>query len=172
MTLTDKDAQRRIWCMFGDAEQLYRRSRLVYAGTGKGADGKPAPVYISHNGEVWSHCRECTPEELAKHGLTQPPKPWAERVTQWAIDRNIIGGTTPKDQFGKLVEEVKELRDAIEDGDLPEIVDAIGDCSVVLVIIAAQYGLAFEQCQESAWHEIKDRKGRIINGTFHKEVSE
>ena len=171
MTLTDKDAQRRIWCMFGDAEQLYRRARLVYAGTGNGADGNPEPVYISHNGGVWSHCRECTPEELAEHGLTQTPKPWAERVTQWAKDRNIIGGTTPKDQFGKLVEEVKELRDAIEEYDLPDIVDAIGDCSVVLAIIAAQCGLTFEQCQEAAWKEIKDRKGRIENGVFVKEVS-
>lgn len=172
MTLTDKDAQRRPWCMFGDAEQLYRRARLVYAGTGKGSDGKPAPVYISHNGEVWSHCRECTPEELAEHGLTQPPRPWAERVTQWAIDRNIIGGTTTKDQFGKLVEEVKELRDAIEDGDLPGIIDGIGDASVVLTIIAAQCGLSREQCEEAAWGEIKDRKGRIIKGTFVKEVSD
>ena len=171
MTLTDKDAQRRPWCMFGDTERLYRRDILVYVGTGTGCDGKPAPVYISRSGGVWSHCRECTTEELAEHGLTQPPKPWADRVRQWAIDRNIIGGTTPKDQFGKLVEEVKELRDAIEDGDLPDIVDAIGDCSVVLAIIAAQYGLAVEQCHEAAWHEIKDRKGRIINGTFVKEVS-
>ena len=139
--------------------------RLVYV-----EDGHEYP-YQDVFGIRWRHCRECTPEELALHGLTQPPRPWADRVRQWAKDRNIIGGTTPKDQFGKLVEEVKELRDAIEDGDLPDIVDAIGDCSVVLAIIAAQYGLAFEQCQEAAWHEIKDRKGRIINGTFVKEVS-
>ena len=171
MTLTDKDAQRRPWCMFGDAEQLYRCARLVYAGTCKGSDGKPAPVYISHNGEVWSYCRECTPEELAEHGLTQPPRPWAERVTQWAKDRNIISGTTPKDQFGKLKEEIDELYGAICENNLPEIVDAIGDCSVVLTIIAAQCGLAVEQCQEAAWEEIKDRKGRIINGTFVKETT-
>ncbi len=169
MTLTDKDAQRRPWCMFGDADEMLRRGRLVYAGSGV---NEGIVVYISHNGEVWSHCRECTPEELALHGLTQPPRPWADRVTQWAIDRNIIGGTTAKDQFGKLKEEIDELYGAICENNLPETIDAIGDCSVVLAIIAAQYGLAFEQCQEAAWHEIKDRKGRIVNGTFVKEVSE
>jgi hypothetical protein len=169
MTLTDKDAQRRPWCMFGDADGMRRRARLVYAGSGA---NEGIVVYISHNGEVWSHCRECTPEELAEHGLTQPPRPWADRVTQWAIDRNIIGGTTAKDQFGKLKEEIDELYGAICQNNLPETIDAIGDCSVVLAIIAAQHGLAFEQCQEAAWHGIKDRKGRIVNGTFVKEVSE
>jgi NTP pyrophosphatase (non-canonical NTP hydrolase) len=167
MTLTDKDAQRRPWCMFGTStNKLFSPARLVYVDDGL------INKYVSEHGARWPHCRECTPEELAPTGLSQPPKPWADRVTQWAIDRNIIGGTTPKDQFGKLVEEVKELRDAIEEYDLPDIVDAIGDCSVVLAIIAAQCGLAFEQCQEAAWEEIKDRKGRIINGTFVKEVSE
>ena len=169
--MTDKDAQRRPWCMFGDADGMRRLGRLVYAGSGSGVD-YGVVIYISHNGEVWSHCRECTPEELAEHGLTQPPKPWADRVTQWAIDRNIIGGTTPKDQFGKLEEEVKELRDAIYSDNMPEIVDAIGDCCVVLTIIAAQYVLTLKECQEAAWREIKDRNGRIINGVFVKEVSE
>jgi NTP pyrophosphatase (non-canonical NTP hydrolase) len=169
--MTDKDAQRRPWCMFGDADGMRRLGRLVYAGSGSGVD-YGVVIYISHNGEVWSHCRECTPEELALHGLTQPPRPWSDRVTQWAIDRNIIGGTTAKDQFGKLKEEVEELRDAIYSDNIRETIDAIGDCSVVLTVIAAQYGLTLEQCQEAAWEEIKDRKGRLVNGTFVKEVSE
>jgi hypothetical protein len=141
-------------------------TRLVYV------DPKEIDCYWDENGKKWPRCRECTPEELAEHGLTQPPRPWADRVTQWAIDRNIIGGTTAKDQFGKLKEEIDELYGAICENNLPETIDAIGDCSVVLAIIAAQYGLAFEQCQEAAWHEIKDRKGRIVNGTLVKEVSD
>lgn len=168
MTLTDKDAQRRPWCMFSRPIAGFATipTRLVYV------DPKEIDCYWDENGKKWPRCRECTPEELAEHGLTQPPRPWADRVTQWAIDRNIIGGTTPKDQFGKLKEEIDELYGAICENNLPETIDAIGDCSVVLAIIAAQYGLAFEQCQESAWEEIKDRKGRIINGVFVKEVSE
>jgi hypothetical protein len=177
MTLSDKDAQRRPWCMFGNnnlgmAEEV---ARLVYVGeqTCYSDDGPiRLALYTSQTGTHYSHCRELTTEELAEHGLTQPPRPWADRVTQWAIDRNIIGGTTAKDQFGKLKEEIDELYGAICENNLPETIDAIGDCSVVLAIIAAQYGLAFEQCQEAAWHEIKDRKGRIVNGTFVKEVSE
>ena len=143
-------------------------ARLIFVA----CEGSGAPLYYTDYKGIYYDCRECTPEELAPTGLTQPPRPWADRVTQWAIDRNIIGGTTPKDQFGKLKEEIDELYGAICENNLPETIDAIGDCSVVLAIIAAQYGLAFEQCQEAALEQIKDRKGRIINGTFVKEVSE
>ena len=168
MTLTDKDAQRRIWVMVrGHRSQDWTGpTRLL-------AVAQSYCAYIVDDENAgWMYCRECTPEELAERGLTQPPRPWEDRVTQWAIDRNIIGGTTPSNQFDKLEEEVYELFDAIYSDNMPEIVDAIGDCCVVLAIIAAQYGLTLEQCQEAAWEEIKDRKGRIVNGVFVKEVSE
>ena len=169
MTLTDKDAQRRPWCMFGDADEMLRRGRLVYAGSGV---NEGIVVYISHNGEVWSHCRECTPEELALHGLTQPPRPWADRVTQWAIDRNIVPGSTADRQFLKLVEEVGELSTALQKKDRKKIMDAIGDIAVTSNNIAELSEMTFDECCEAAWEEIKDRKGRIINGVFVKEVSE
>jgi NTP pyrophosphatase (non-canonical NTP hydrolase) len=157
--------------MFGDADGMRRLGRLVYAGSGSGVD-YGVVIYISHNGEVWSHCRECTPEELAEHGLTQPPRPWADRVTQWAIDRNIVPGSTADRQFLKLVEEVGELSTALQKKDRKKIMDAIGDIAVTANNIAELSEMTFEECCESAWEEIKDRKGRIINGVFVKEVSE
>ena len=171
MTLTDKDAQRRPWCMFGDADGMRRLGRLVYAGSGSGVD-YGVVIYISHNGEVWSHCRECTPEELAEHGLTQPPRPWADRVTQWAIDRNIIGGTTADQQFLKLVEEVGELAVGLQKKDRKLIRGSLGDISVMVNNIAELSEMTFEECCEAAWEEIKDRKGKLMNGVFAKEVIE
>jgi NTP pyrophosphatase (non-canonical NTP hydrolase) len=97
---------------------------------------------------------------------------WTERVTQWATDRNLIGGSEPRDQMLKLVEEMGELATAIQKKDRLGQIDAIGDCAVVLCIVAAQLGLGFDDCQEAAWSEIKDRKGRLIDGVFVKEVSE
>lgn len=38
-----------------------------------------------------------------------------------------------------------------------------------LMAIAELYGLNFEKCVESAYSEIADRKGRVINGEFVKE---
>lgn len=90
---------------------------------------------------------------------------------QWGSDRNIIGGTTPFQQMGKLLEELAELYRAIIDDDLIEIKDGIGDARVVLNMIAAQYGLLVEDCDQYAYDQIKDRKGRIVNGIFTKELS-
>ena len=92
-------------------------------------------------------------------------------VVQWAKDRNIIGGTHPKDQMLKLIEEFGELSTGLQKSNDFYIEDAIGDCAVVLCIIAAQCGMSFGKCMESAWDEIKDRRGQVVNGVFVKEVS-
>ena len=41
---------------------------------------------------------------------------------------------------------------------------------VVLTILAEQMGFTIEACIEMAWDEIKDRKGRMIDGVFVKEA--
>jgi len=90
-------------------------------------------------------------------------------IRQWAMDRNLITGTSAEKQFLKLAEEFGELGNAIGKDNLPEIKDAIGDMIVVLTILSSQYGVNVEYCIDSAWEEIKDRKGKMINGIFVKE---
>jgi hypothetical protein len=68
--------------------------------------------------------------------MTNPT--WSDRVIAWATERNIIGGTTAKDQFFKLIEEVGELADGMQHGDRKLIEDSIGDSCVVLTIMAHQ----------------------------------
>ena len=90
-------------------------------------------------------------------------------IRQWAAARNLIEGSTPDRQLVKLFEEVEELEEAIIKDDREEYIDAIGDCVVVLTIMAAQRGLNIENCIGSAYEQIKDRKGRMENGIFIKE---
>lgn len=92
------------------------------------------------------------------------------RIRNWAYDRNLIEGSNNSAQFLKLLEEVGELSHAIQKDNLTEFVDAIGDVVVVLTIIAAQRNINIEDCIDHAWLEIKDRKGRMINGCFVKEA--
>jgi NTP pyrophosphatase (non-canonical NTP hydrolase) len=94
---------------------------------------------------------------------------FTQRVEQWAIDRNIIGGSEPRDQMLKLSEEFGELSRAIQKGNRADAQDAIGDCAVVLCILAAQLGMSFDDCLDAAWDEIKDRRGRLVDGVFVKE---
>jgi len=44
--------------------------------------------------------------------------------------------------------------------------------AVVLTILAAQKNLEIEECVVHAWHQIKDRKGRMVDGIFVKEESD
>tara|TARA_R110000764_G_scaffold234926_1_gene329118 strand:- start:1376 stop:1669 length:294 start_codon:yes stop_codon:yes gene_type:complete len=88
-------------------------------------------------------------------------------IISWANDRNIIKGGTAKDQCLKLMQEVGELSDNLCKGKSP--VDDIGDCMVVLAIIAEQHNLTVTECLEHAYNDIKDRKGQMIDGVFVKE---
>jgi NTP pyrophosphatase (non-canonical NTP hydrolase) len=91
------------------------------------------------------------------------------KIEQWAEDRNLIRGATPHAQMLKLTEEVGELAAGIARGQMPKIEDSIGDCVVVLTILAKQYCLNIEDCIAYAYDEIKDRKGKLVDGVFIKE---
>jgi hypothetical protein len=156
---------------------------------------------------------------------------FASNVAQWGEDRNLIEGSSPEAQFKKLMQESTELYEGLRLENMPEIVDGIGDCEVVLRMIECQLGLPFiesvrvppivgrgdafsiymcaisrmigrirreqsprfigeciddarhalyrlaedyeltiGECRAHAWNEIKDRKGRCINGVFVKEA--
>lgn len=90
-------------------------------------------------------------------------------IIGWANDRNLIEGSTPQAQMLKLTEEVGELASAIAKSKDIEALDAIGDCVVVLTIIATQKGWHIEHCINTAYAEIKDRKGRMVDGVFVRE---
>lgn len=94
-------------------------------------------------------------------------------IIQWGIDRNIIGPTAVSNrdaQLSKTYEEVDEIADAIIEDNIHMAKDGIGDVLVTLVLQAQMWGLTMEECIEAAWHQIKDRKGRMVNGVFVKET--
>ena len=93
-----------------------------------------------------------------------------DRIIQWGEDRNLIKGSTPERQVKKTQEELDELKEAIGEENGEAIIDGIGDDAVTLILIAAQFGFRFEDCIAAAYEEIKDRKGRVIDGIFVKEV--
>ena len=93
-----------------------------------------------------------------------------DNIRAWAAARHLIAGSTPQAQMLKLFEEGGELAAAIARGKHAESEDAIGDMAVVLTILAAQMGMQIEDCIEAAWQEIKDRKGRMVDGVFVREL--
>jgi NTP pyrophosphatase (non-canonical NTP hydrolase) len=90
------------------------------------------------------------------------------KIAQWHHDRNLIDGSTDKDQYMKLIQEAGELSDNICKG--RDISDDIGDMMVVLINIATRNNLSITECLEAAYNDIKDRKGKMIDGVFVKDA--
>ena len=90
-----------------------------------------------------------------------------DNVVQWHRDRNLIDGSTDKDQVLKLMQELGELSDSVCKG--KDIKDDIGDMPVVMLNIATRNGVTLSECLARAWDDIKDRKGKMIDGIFVKE---
>ena len=93
------------------------------------------------------------------------------KVIQWGEARGIVqNGNAHTQAKVKLQEELDELILAIEENNMPEIKDAIGDCMVVLTMICAILDIDMVSCYKGAYQEIKDRKGHLRpDGVFVKE---
>jgi len=91
-------------------------------------------------------------------------------IGQWHKDRNLIDGSTDKDQYMKLIQEAGELSDSLCKG--KDISDDIGDMLVVLINIMVRNNLTINECLSVAYSDIKDRKGKMIDGIFVKEGDE
>ena len=70
----------------------------------------------------------------------------------------------------KLGEEFGELCQGLAKDKPDQVEDSIGDIYVVLTILSLQLGLDIEDCVQKAYSEIKDRKGRLVNGVYIKEA--
>lgn len=108
-------------------------------------------------------------------------------VIDWAEERNIVPDTSiegcmgrmyssdedikkfQQAQFVKLQEEVNELKEAIDTDNNEEFIDAIGDIMVCLTMQANIIDEGLTQCFAHAYAQIKDRKGKMVDGVFVKE---
>ncbi len=122
-----------------------------------------------------------------------------EKIKDWAENRGLYEKGDALTQFCKLSEEFGELGKAIMNKDEDEFSDAIGDMFVVMtnlvelsntyfdkersksyyedvigdggsqMLIHNEEWNSIEFCIQSAYDVIKNRKGKMKNGTFVKE---
>src|SRR5690625_4593881 len=90
------------------------------------------------------------------------------KIEQWSINRNL-DNASPNKQMLKLFEELGELAEGMAKGNDELIIDSIADVYVVLTILSQQLGLNIKHCISHSYNEIKDRKGKLVNGVFVKE---
>lgn len=92
-----------------------------------------------------------------------------ELIRQWATDRNL-NTADPNKQILKLGEEFGELCQGMAKNNASQVYDSIGDMFVVMVILSMQLGVSVEECVSYAYDEIKDRRGKMVDGVFIKEA--
>jgi NTP pyrophosphatase (non-canonical NTP hydrolase) len=94
------------------------------------------------------------------------------KVLRWSEARKIIPNSTPLAQWKKAAEELDELKDALKKNDMNKAIDGVGDTVVCLINICALLDVNLVDCLESAYEEIKDRKGTMnAEGIFVKETA-
>lgn len=91
-----------------------------------------------------------------------------DNIYQWFDEKRL---SDPIMQYAKLNEEVGEMAHELTRGNrtTKEMKDAIGDTYVTLVGMAHHLGLDLSECVDMAYNEIKNRKGRVVDGSFIKE---
>ena len=122
-------------------------------------NGKCRTGALSPTGIREEKCPDCDCDYMSQFDL----------IREWAETRGLYNNGDPKTQTLKLMEEAGEICRAVLKKDEPEIIDGIGDCVVVLTNLAELVDTPIEDCIEAAYNEIKDRKGKMVNGTYKKD---
>ena len=168
--ITDKSIK---WIMKNVKESMYNTERCYvynkafarYFDNNDPYNGKTLAGALSPTGvrqEQDESCPECGNDPC----VINPYQ--FDLIRDWAEKRGLYNAGDPKTQTLKLMEEAGEICRAVLKKDGPEIVDGIGDCIVVLTNLAELIGTPIEDCIEAAYNEIKDRKGKMANGTYVK----
>ncbi len=92
----------------------------------------------------------------------------AKKVCEWRIEHKI---DNPYRQMNKCLEELGEWSSEIcrDHFDTAEAKDACGDTLVTCIVLADICGIDPVECLESAYNEVKNRKGKTEKGMFIKE---
>lgn len=85
-------------------------------------------------------------------------------VDEWAESRGIYNASNPQAQLLKAVSEMGELCDAEIKGYKKDAMDGVGDVLVCLIIYCGMKNFGLRDCLKLAYNEIKDRKGRMLQG--------
>src|SRR5690625_7527089 len=91
------------------------------------------------------------------------------KIEMWAVERGL-DEAKPEKQMLKLIEEVGASAEGLAKGDVDLVIDSIGDAYVGLTILAMQMASDIRGCVATAYEEIADRKGKMLNGVFVKEA--
>ena len=178
MTLSNADKLRfaevedRITREFGDSDTMdfleYLKQQDVENDLRQDSLEESIEFLVNECGELQKEVNEYRQQEETKLTETLDLTQLTARIQGWAVDRNLHTAD-PVKQALKFFEEAGELSQGMVKGNEEQIKDSIGDIYVVMTILSMQLGLEIEDCVYHAYDEIKDRRGKLVDGVFIKE---
>jgi len=91
-------------------------------------------------------------------------------VLDWGWQTGILSLGTKEKQADKVVEEARELREAVEGDNLDKICEEIGDVHISAILAARMYGVSSDQCVRMALEKNKNRpEGKMLDGEYVRE---
>lgn len=88
-------------------------------------------------------------------------------VEAWSTLKGLNTADSSK-QMLKVVEETGEVAAALARNNKDDLRDGIGDVVVTLIILAQQNDMDIFECLNTAYDEIKERTGQMVDGVFVK----
>jgi NTP pyrophosphatase (non-canonical NTP hydrolase) len=92
-----------------------------------------------------------------------------DNIRKWFDEKELIKQENAPKQMMKVMEELGELSSAIIKGKRDEEIDAFGDVMITLLGLSYMRNISLMACTRSAYEVIKNRKGKVVNGSFIKE---
>ena len=178
MTLSNADKLRfaevedRITREFGDSDTMdfleYLKQQDVENDLRQDSLEESIEFLVNECSELQKEVNEYRQQEETKLAEQLDLTQLTARIQGWAVDRNLHTAD-PVKQALKFFEEAGELSQGMVKGNEEQIKDSIGDIYVVMTILSMQLGLEIEDCVYHAYDEIKDRRGKLVDGVFIKE---
>lgn len=92
-----------------------------------------------------------------------------DMVGSWAVNKGLVSESNSTRQMLKVMEEVGEVAGALAKNNRDDLVDAIGDSFVTLIILCKQMSIDPDYALGVAYDVIKNRTGKTENGVFIKD---
>ena len=138
-------------------------------------------LFVGSDGIIWDEYAEdmrgvrplCKLSDDTLVEVSEEDKPTenteiTELIKKWVIE-NKLDKEEEKELLIFLLAPLCKLLNNTYSKTKEEIGGAIGGVFVALTTLSLKYGVEINDCIKSAYEEIKDQKGKLVNGLFVKE---
>lgn len=147
-------------------EKLRRRATVGISKYGTTLDANNQDNFLKHLQEELFDASNYIEKIMRDQNIFEKRQ---ENLFEWFNSKDLIKVENSAKQFMKINEELGELSSAIIKDDRDAEIDAFGDVLITLIGLSFMRDLNLVKCLDIAWNEIKDRKGKVVDGSFIRE---